>query len=169
MNQKDIENAIAPQASMGMMIISASFLTGAVFMYAIGIFVHLMAEEPSPGVFSEGHFSHTLAMITMIYFAVAIVSGRILFHKLLKPGSTDNPHRIVANIRMAALIQLAVVEGAALLGAISFLMGSIDGYTQVNTMMWGTFLPLVYLAYHVAVINPPKSFILKTYETYFRG
>ena len=168
-NRNEIENAIEPQASTGMIVISASFLTGVVFMYAIGFFMHLTAEAPPAGAFNDGHFSHTLAMVTMVYFVAAIILGRFLFHKLLKTGKADDPYRIVGNIRTATLVQLAVIEGGALLGAISFLMGAMDGYTLVNTVMWGTFLPLVYLAFHIAVINPPKKFILRTYETYFKS
>lgn len=167
MNRKDIENAIEPQASTGMIVISASFLTGVAFMYAIGSFMHLTAEAPPADAFHDGHFSHTLAMATMFYFAAAIIMGRILFRKFLKTDKADDPYRIVGNIRTATLVHLALIEGAALLGSVSFLMGALDGYTQVNSVMWGTFLPLGYLVYHIAVINPPKDFILKTYDTYF--
>jgi hypothetical protein len=169
MNRNDIENAIEPQVSTGMIIISASFLMGVLFMYAIGYYVHLTAEVPPADAFNDGHFSRILAQVTLIYFAASIFAGRFLFRKLLKTDQATDPYLVVNNIRTAMLVQLALIEGAALLGAVSFLMGALDGYTQVNTVMWGTFLPLVYMAYHITIINPPASYIMKTYDTYFRS
>jgi hypothetical protein len=167
MNRSDIENAIEPQVSTGMMIISASFLMGVLFMYGIGYYMHLSAEIPPADAFNDGHIAHTLALVTLLYFAATIFAGRILFRKFLKTDKITDAFLVVNNIRTAMLVQLALFEGAALLGAVSFLMGALDGYTQVNSLMWGTFLPLLHMVFHVISVNPPKDFILKTFDTYF--
>jgi hypothetical protein len=167
MNRKDIETAIEPQVSTGMIIISGSFLMGVLFMYAIGYYMHTTVEIPAADAFNDGHISRTLAQVTLLYFAASIFAGRILFRKFLKTDKAIDPYLVVNNIRTAMLVQLALIEGAALLGAVSFLMGALDGYTHVNTLMWATFLPLLHMVFHVIMINPPKDFILKTFDTYF--
>ncbi|MCC5926355.1 MAG: hypothetical protein JJU41_07310 [Bacteroidetes bacterium] len=168
MNKNDIAAAIEPQINQGLTIIAASFLLGVLFMYGIGYFIHLSAEMPPADAFNDGHLARTLAQITLIYFAITIPVSRILFKKFAKPGAgIKDPYLVVNNIRTGMLVQLALIEGAALLGAVSFLMGALDGYTQVNPIMWGTFLPLAYMVFHIILILPPKNYIVKMYEEHF--
>jgi len=170
MNKNDIAAAIEPQINQGLTIIALSFLMGVGFMYGIAYFMHLSAEIPPADAFNDGHLARTLAQLTLLYFAVSIPLGRFLFKKMAKPnaGITD-PYLVVNNIRTGMLVQLAIIEGAALLGAVSFLMGALDGYTHVNNLMWGTFLPLAYMAFHIILMLPPKNYILKMYEEHFPG
>lgn len=164
MNKQDIANAIEPQINQAMMIISFSFLMGVIFMYGIGLFVHF-TEDPAPlDAFNDGHISRTLAQVTLVFFAISIFLGRFMFRKFSKPGVGTDPGLVVNNLRTGMLVQLAVLEGAAILGAVSFLVGAIDGYTHVNSMMWGTFLPLAYMVFHIILITPPKAYMVRMWE-----
>lgn len=168
MNRDDIYSAVDPLTSQGLTIIASSFLLGIVFMYGVGFYVHSSAAMPAVDAFLEGHLARTLAQVTLIYFAISIPLSRILFKKVAKPwAEIQDASLVVNNIKTGMLVQLSLIAGAALLGAVSFLMGALDGYTHANKIMWGTFLPLAYMIFHLILMLPPRNYIVRMYEQYF--
>lgn len=168
MNRNDIHTAVDPLTNQGLTIIAVSFLLGIVFMYGVGFYVHSGAAMPAVDAFLDGHLAKTLAQVTLIYFAISIPLSRILFKALAKPWSGQKDASLVVNnIKTGMLVQFSLISIAALLGAVSFLMGALDGYTHANKIMWGTFLPLAYLVFHLILMLPPRNYIVRMYEQYF--
>ena len=74
---------------------------------------------------------------------------------------------IIAHIRSAMLVRLAVFEGAALLAATGLLLASMDGFLVGNPNLWINLVPIGYFTLHIFANWPTESRLVSIYEYYY--
>jgi hypothetical protein len=171
MDRNTFAAAIDDTQILGMRIIAFSFLMGVLFLVAFALYMFI-TTTPDPAVsggFESGAGNEdtglalTMTIVSLAYFIAAIPLSGFLFRRMLKPGSSREPIVIIGNIRSAQLVRLAVLDGAALLGAVSVLVAAIEFQLHGSTILWSGLLPVAYFMLHVLTNIPSKEQVLAIY------
>lgn len=163
-----VRQAVDQQVLLGLRVIFGSFLMGVYAFTIISVIMYFdKASDPDFVAPLESNAT-LLTYIALGYIVLAIPLSSMLFKRFLKTHIHENPHVIVANIRSAMLVRLAVFEGAALFAATGILIGALDGFLVENPIIWINLVPIAYFTLHILMNWPTTSKIVYTYENNFR-
>ena len=165
--KEQVNSAVDQNVVLGLRVIFFSFILGVYAFLLIAIFVYFGQKSDPDLVVPLTSNSYMITLIALGYMVMAIPLSAMLFKKVLKTEKNTDPHVIVANIRAAMLVRLAVFEGAALLAATGILLGSLDGYLVGNPIIWLNLVPIFYFTLHIIMNLPSKSRIVYIYESNF--
>jgi divalent metal cation (Fe/Co/Zn/Cd) transporter len=163
--RSQVEQSIDPSLVLGMQIIFGSFLMGVLIFLGLSVFIHFSQDAPSEIPLES--IASPLTIFTLGYMLFAIPISGILFKKLLKPEQKSNSETILANIRSAMLVRVAVFELAALFAATAIFIAVLDGYLLGNNMIWLNLVPLAYFTLHIVMNFPTKHRIMVIYDENF--
>ncbi len=163
-----VRQAVDPQVLLGLRVIFGSFLMGVYAFTLISVAMYFgKASDPDLVVPIESNAT-LLTYIALGYIVVSIPLSSVLFKRFLKKEINQNPHVIVANIRSAMLVRLAVFEGAALFAATGILIGAMDGYLVGNPVIWINLVPIAYFTLHILMNWPTATKMVYIYENHFQ-
>lgn len=165
---EQVNSAVNQNVVLGLRIIFFSFILGVFAFLLIAIFVYFGQKSNPDLVVPLTSNSYMITLIALGYMVLAIPLSAMLFKKFLKTEKNTDPYVIVANIRAAMLVRLAIFEGAALLAATGILLGSLDGYLVGNPIVWLNLVPIFYFTLHIIMNLPSKSRIVYIYESNFQ-
>jgi hypothetical protein len=160
---------------LGMRIIALSFLGGVLFLVAFALYMYstntldpaitdgFSNQGTSEGAVEGASTALVMTIVALGYFVVAIPLSGFLFRKMLKPGSSREPIVIVGHIRSAQLIRLAVLDGAALLGAVAVFVAAVEGDLHGSRILWSGLLPVAYFMLHVFTNLPSRDQVVGIY------
>lgn len=104
---------------------------------------------------SENDITSLLELLSVAYGGIAVFGSLFIFNKLGKSAASKNSLSLkLVSFRIATLFRLAVIEGAALLGCISYLL------TKSNVALVVTVILIAMLAR----LNPSKKEIEKVLQ-----
>lgn len=165
--KETIRQSIDSTVLMGLRVIFGSFLMGVLVFTLFSVIMYFdQAGNPDLVVPVESNAT-LLTYLALGYMVVAIPVSSILFKRFLKTDQNSDAHVIIANIRSALLVRLAVFEGAALLAATGLLIASMDGFLVGNPNLWINLVPIGYFTLHIFANWPTASRIVSIYEYYF--
>lgn len=147
-------------------IIQAALMLGPLIFFLVVLFMAARMEPAAPG---EGGGDPGLAgvmLLVTLFVTLSAVGGyRLVPRLVLQPGRltaalegeqrlpdgrvVDDPaERLLLLYQTVAIIRLALLEGAALLGTVTLLLGVTTGSLEGNPVLWVAVLPL---AIHLVV------------------
>lgn len=165
--KEQVKQAVDHNVVLGLRVIFFSFLLGVYAFLLIALFVYFGQKNDPNVVVPLTSNAYMITLVALGYMVIAIPLSGVLFKKFLKTDRNTDPQVIVANIRAAMLVRLAVFEGAALLAATGILLGSLDGYLIGNPIVWLNLVPIFYFTLHIIMNLPSQSRIAYIYESNF--
>lgn len=165
--KESVRQAIDSNVLMGLRVIFGSFLMGILVFTLFSVIMYFnQSSDPDLIVPVESNAT-LLTYLALGYMVIAIPVAPMLFRRFLKTDQKIDAHVIVANIRSAIMVRLAVFEGAALLAATALLIGAMDGFLVGNSNLWINLVPIGYFVLHIFANWPTESRLVSIYEYYF--
>ena len=137
-----------------------------------GVFVFLMIVLFLPGAGAdgpqmEGEVLSILSMIHAVFFFVALGVGRFLYDSRLRRDRLeslaqgappeDAALRIIAMVRQASILRLALLEAPAFLGLAIVLIARVTGNMEPVPVYWFNALSAVFLFGFIAFTFPTRE------------
>ncbi len=165
--KETIRQSIDSTVLLGLRVIFGSFLMGVLVFTLFSVVMYLnQAGNPDLVVPVESNAT-LLTYLALGYMVVAIPVSSILFKRFLKIEQKSDANVIIANIRSALLVRLAVFEGAALLAATGLLIAAMDGFLVGNPNVWINLVPIAYFTLHIIANWPTVARMVSIYEYHF--
>jgi hypothetical protein len=165
--KETIRQAVDSSIIMGLRVIFGSFLMGVIVFTVFSVILYFnQVADPDLVVPVESNAT-LLTYLALGYMILAIPISSILFKRFLKTHQKTDAYAIVANIRSAIMVRLAIFEGAALLAATGLLIGAMDGFLVENSNLWINLVPIGYFTLHIVANWPTTAKIVAIYEYHF--
>lgn len=165
--KEQVSNAIDNNVVLGMRVIFGSFLLGVYAFLLVALIVYFGQKSDSHFVIPIESNSTLITYLALGSMILAIPLSGPLFKRFLKTDRAQEPISIVANIRSAILVRLALFEVSALLAATAILVAALDGYLIGNPLLWINLIPVAYFTLHIITNFPSKSSIEQVFEEYY--
>jgi hypothetical protein len=165
--KETIRQAIDSNVLMGLRVIFGSFLMGVLVFTLFSVIMYFdQAGNPDLEIPLESNAT-LLTYLALGFMVVTIPVSSILFKRFLKTDQKADALVVIANIRSAMLIRLALFEGAALFAATALLIASMDGFLVGNPNLWINLVPIGYFTLHIVANWPTEARIVSIYENYY--
>jgi hypothetical protein len=158
----NLESALTQEYIKSTMVLHLAIVIGLISMAVIAVFLNVNAPENQQ---ADEAFLEILTSLTIAVLAITLPffqGGKFVFKAFIKnklsaipqdtPGREDS---ILAFIRIALILRLAVMEAPAYAGIVLCILAAVRGIPRENPLYWINMLPAVFLIGYV-VINLPN-------------
>ena len=160
----EIASAMTPTYLRPLGIIHVAISTAPVFFAAAIVFV-MLTMPPVVATPSDASLIDILSMLNLVVLASAWFVGSFIFQKLLASGisseiagndRTMKAEVILASLKSAMIVRLAMLEGSAVFSLTVCLLGVMRGVLPEESIYWFNLVPIAVLIGY-SVSNFPSS------------
>jgi hypothetical protein len=179
----DVQQVLTPQTVKSFQVIYFGIASGATFLMGMILYLHFsggesqMASESSVVMVNRLTMMH-FALLVALPLSVPLNSGFILFPKkrigsMMKSmeaaDNADVAASLVAVMRTAKIIEIAVIEGPAFFGMVICLMAVTNQVMSGHPLYWINTLSYLVLVYRIYTDFPTRERVLEAFRSRFQS
>ncbi|MBN2356388.1 hypothetical protein JXO59_09760 [candidate division KSB1 bacterium] len=166
MNALPLTNSLTPQKLGPLRLIYLAMVSGVTLLAVVILYFYYQIPADAVPNPEDVRNTHLLVIFACSYGAVALFASQVILRRKLLPlaqrdqsGRTlvesGDPDAFLQIIRTALIIYMAILEGAALLGLVVCLLGTLNGTIKSHPGYWLAAVP--YLIFSLAAFKSYPS------------
>lgn len=165
LSRSDLDRALFDGEISNLRLIHAAIGTSPVLLIALAaLFAVLTPTRPEAGA------APLLSLVALALTAVcwplsALLPARLLAARAARGSALE----LIAGLRTARIVRLALLEAPALLGGLALLVGALAGGLPARPLLWANALPYLGLLGYVATRFPSRPALLDEAERALTG
>jgi hypothetical protein len=176
----DVQRVLTPQTVKSFQVIYFGIVSGATFLMGMILYLHFSGGEPQ--IASESSVA-MVNRLTVMHFALLVVllflsryipaffvSERRIGSMMESLGSADNADvaaSLVAVMRTAKIMEIAVIEGPAFFGMVICLMAVTNQVMAGHPLYWINSVSYLVLVYRIYTDFPTRERVLEAFRSRF--
>jgi hypothetical protein len=178
----DVQQVLTPQTVKSFQVIYFGIASGATFLMGMILYLHFsggesqMASESSVVMVNRLTMMHFALLVALLflsrYIPAFFVSEKRIGSMMKSMEAADNADvaaSLVAVMRTAKIIEIAVIEGPAFFGMVICLMAVTNQVMSGHPLYWINTLSYLVLVYRIYTDFPTRERVLEAFRSRFQS
>lgn len=169
---EDFQEALTPKNVLSMQIIHGALGLG-VFTFFVVVVVMQFLHSAEEGVSEDVTILNIMSLAHLVMAMVCFIASKIVHDLMINASKrasfSHTGERCFATLRMASIVRLALMEGAAFFGLVICLLAAMEGQLENFPVYWLNALSCFAMIAFILANFPTKARLEQSFQDKFQN